>query len=137
MSAELSVLIVDDDKEMADTLADILTVEGFKAKVAYSGEDAVKMIQGNGFDCVVADIKMPGISGVELNQLIKESKPDLPMVLMTAYSVDSLVQQGEENGVITTLTKPLDIGALLLLLKDLNRNRGNIKNTPPKRKDRT
>jgi DNA-binding NtrC family response regulator len=113
MSDNLRILVVDDDQRMARTLADILKVKGYQAETAHSGAAALEMMAETAFDCVLSDIKMPGVNGVELYQAIKAKNPDLPVVLMTAYSADSLVREGLEEGAVAVLTKPLDMGMLL------------------------
>lgn len=119
MSEKLRILVVDDDRRMARTLVDILKVQGYEAEAAYSGPEALEEVKEKRFDCVVADIKMPEINGVELYKAIKEEQPDLPVVLMTAYSADKLVTEGLEEGAIASLTKPLDINLLLSFFSSL------------------
>lgn len=126
MKERLRILIVDDDRRMVKTLVDILTVKGYEAEAAYSGPEALDKAKKGYFDFVLTDIKMPKMSGVELYKAIKEAKPDLPIVLMTAYSTDRLVKEGMEEGVIATLTKPLDISLLLSSLSSLRKERSIV-----------
>lgn len=113
MKEKVKILIVDDDRRMAKTLEDILVYKGYEARCAHSGAEALDKATGARFDCVLTDIKMPGMNGVELFKAIKAVQPDVPVVLMTAYSADELVREGLKEGAITSLTKPLDIDALL------------------------
>ena len=113
MSEELRILIVDDDQRMANTLKDILSVKGYGTEVAFSGSEALGKVGKEKFDCVLTDVKMPEMNGVELYKAIKGIQPDIPVVLMTAYSADMLVKEGLEEGAIGTLAKPLDIEVLL------------------------
>ncbi|MBL7060837.1 MAG: response regulator [Actinobacteria bacterium] len=117
----LHILIVDDDRRMANTLSDILNVKGYNAEVAYSGRGAIKKVESGSFDCIITDVKMPDIDGVKFYKTIKVRKPDIPVVLMTAYSTDSLVKEGLDAGVVATLTKPLDINAILSFLSMLKK----------------
>ena len=121
MSDKLRVLIVDDDPRMAKTLKDILTVKGYEADVAHSGPEALEKTAETHFDCLLSDIKMPGINGVELFRAIRKTRPDLPVVLMSAYAHDELVKDGLEEGVIAVLAKPLDINALLSFFSTLRK----------------
>ena len=123
MSESLRILIVDDDRRMAKTLGDILSVKGFQAELAYSGEEASELMQSKTFDCVLTDIKMPGLNGVELHRLIKRDHPETPVVFMTAYASDALVSEGLEEGAIAVLTKPLDINVLLGFISSLRKDR--------------
>ena len=113
MSNKLRVLIVDDDQRMARTLKDILTIKGHEADIAHSGTEALEKTAETHFDCLLSDIKMPGINGVELFRAVRKTRPDLPVVLMTAYAHDELVKDGLEEGILAVLAKPLDINVLL------------------------
>ena len=120
MSDKLRVLLVDDDRKMVKTLLDILMVEGYEAEGVYSALDALEKMTEAQFDCVLTDIKMPDINGVELYRSIKAKQPDLPVVLMTAYFDDKLVKEGLEEGAYTCLYKPFEIKELLCLLTDIS-----------------
>ena len=123
---ELGLLIVDDEKNMARALRDIFSAKGYPAQAAYSGPVALDMIRKGGFDCVLSDLKMPGMNGVELHRAIQAARPGLPVVLMTAYAADHLIREGLEEGVITALTKPLDIDAILLFLAALTEKKSVV-----------
>jgi len=126
MSEKLHILIVDDDRRMAKTLCDILKVKGYEAEAAYSGSEALDKVEKGYFDCILADIKMPEMNGVDLYRAIKAIQPELPVVFMTAYSADALVKEGLEEGGIATLTKPLDINLLLSFLSGLRKERSIV-----------
>ena len=126
MSEKLRILIVDDDRRMAQTLHDIFRIRGYEAEAAHSAPEALERVAEDPFDCVLSDIRMPEVNGVELYRAIKARQPDLPVVLMTAYSTDELVKEGLEEGVIATLTKPLDINALLGFFSSLRRERSVV-----------
>lgn len=119
MSEKLHILIVDDDRRMAKTLLDILQIEGYEAAVVYSGPQALHMVEKGQFDCVLTDIKMPEMNGVELYRAIKALRHELPVVFMTAYS--ELVEEGLEEGAVATLAKPLDINLLLSFFSSLRK----------------
>lgn len=126
MSETLRILIVDDDQMMAKTLCDILRVKDYHAEVANSGAEALDWIERESFDCVLSDIKMPEVNGVELYKAIKAQQPDMPVVLMTAYAADSLVKEGLEEGVIAALDKPLDINLVLSFFSLLSQDRSIV-----------
>ena len=121
MSKKLKVLVVDDDHRMAKTLADILKVKGFEAEVAHDGLEALKKIKEHHFDSVLTDIKMPQMNGVDFYKAIKNIQPELPVLLMTAYTSDALVREGLEVGAIAVLNKPLDINLLLSFFSSLKK----------------
>jgi len=126
MSDKLRILIVDDDRRMARTLLDILKVKGYEANVAHSGPEALEKVAEAHFDCLLSDINMPKVNGVELYQAIKERRPDLPVVLMTAYSHDKLVNEGLKEGAIAVITKPLDINTLLSFFSALQKEQSIV-----------
>ncbi|MCB9567250.1 MAG: response regulator [Myxococcales bacterium] len=107
------VLIVDDNHELADNLAELLEDEGYEVATAYSGERALEIARDSKFDTVLADIRMPGMNGVELVQNLSRINPSTTYLLMTAYSSDALLGEAMRAGVKAILPKPLDLGALL------------------------
>ena len=126
MSEPLRILIVDDNEMMVKTLQDILRIKGYEVEAAYSGSEALEKAENKLFDCVISDIKMPGLNGVELYRAIKTRQPELPVILITAYAADELVKEGLEEGVIAVLTKPLDLNLLLNFLSTLRQERSVI-----------
>ncbi len=123
MNQKLSILVVDDDRRMTRTLADILKVSGYEVMEASSGPDALEKARTLMFDCVLSDIKMPEMDGVELHRRLREIQPGLPVALMTAYAADELIRQGLEEGVAGVFDKPLDINHLLGFFTSLVKNR--------------
>jgi two-component system response regulator HydG len=115
----LRILIVDDDPGMARTLASIFRIKGYQAAVAHNGLDALRQVTGACFDCVLSDIRMPEMNGVELCRAMQGSQPGVPVLLMTAYSQDTLVSQGLDEGAVAVLSKPLDIDGLLTFVSSL------------------
>lgn len=111
------VLIVDDETNMADSLQDILEMEGYEAVTAYSGEEAIELAKMQEFDCFILDIKMPGINGVDVFQAIKKFQPGPRVIFMTGYSRSELIERAVEEGAIEVLIKPLDIPKLFRLIE--------------------
>jgi DNA-binding NtrC family response regulator len=113
------ILVVDDDIGMVVTILDILEMHGYEAESAYSASAAIHKVQEWEFDCVLSDIRMPNGSGVSLFQQIKLHRPDLPVILMTAFASKELVDEGILEGAVAVLKKPLNIESLLSFLNDL------------------
>ncbi|MBN1318950.1 MAG: response regulator [Anaerolineales bacterium] len=116
MSERLRILIVDDDQSMTQTLGDILAFKGHEVFKAASGPEAIDKARTKTFDLALSDVRMPGMNGAELNRELCLIQPGLPVVLMTAYAIEEIVQQSLEEGVIAVLEKPLDIPNLLNFL---------------------
>jgi CheY-like chemotaxis protein len=123
MEQSLHILIVDDDRRISRTLSDILNVSGYQTTEASSGPDALEKVRTMTFDCVISDIKMPEMDGVELHRRLHAIQPGLPVMLMTAFAADVLTSQGLDEGVVGVLDKPLDINHLLGFLASLSKNR--------------
>jgi CheY-like chemotaxis protein len=110
---------VDDNPPMAETLDDILTLKGYEVHVAYSGSDALKILQRQQIDILLTDIIMPDMNGVELYRHARRTHPQMVTFLMTAYADDDIIEQAIAEGVRTVLDKPLDINRFLRLLEEL------------------
>jgi two-component system, NtrC family, response regulator HydG len=123
MEPKLRILIVDDDLRMTRTLSDILFLAGHTAVEASSGPEALAKIRAQAFDCVLTDVRMPGMDGVEFHRQLHQSQPGLPVILMTAYAADEIIRQGLDEGVVGVFDKPLDITHLLGFFASLARNR--------------
>ena len=113
MSEKLCIMVVDDDRGMVSTFVDILTRKGYDAQGASSGPEALEMIKEGKFDCVLTDIRMPKMDGVALYREIATILPDLPVVLMSAYTANHQVDEVLEEGAVAVMDKPLNIERLL------------------------
>ncbi len=88
-----TILVVDDELLIRDLLYDFFSGQGWNIAVAEDGEKALELVQSRQIDLVLTDLKMPNMDGMTLSTEIKESHPDLPIMVMTAYpSVESAVQ---------------------------------------------
>jgi DNA-binding NtrC family response regulator len=105
----MRLLLVDDEGGLRMTLAANLELDGFDVTMADSGKQALELFRQEPFDLVLSDIRMPGMNGVELFREIKAVKPECPVILMTAFAVEGLVQDAIHEGVYTVLPKPFDI----------------------------
>ncbi|MDD5036210.1 MAG: response regulator, partial [Methylococcaceae bacterium] len=116
----MKILVVDDDQRMVKTTCDILRIKGFETVAAFSGEEALEKLEQDPPDCVLMDIKMPGISGVETLKRMKAKRPHLPVVLASAYSTGSQVEEARHHGAYAILTKPIDFQMILTFLAALH-----------------
>lgn len=98
---------------MTQTLADILSVKGFKVHAAYSGAQALEILRNHPVHILLTDVRMPDMNGVELCRAARKTHPNLIMMLMTAYAADEIIQTGLSEGIKTVLTKPLNINLIL------------------------
>ncbi len=121
MKKSLNVLVVDDDRMMVKTICDILEISGFNCIKALNASDALELLSTNEIDCVLTDIKMPNMNGAEFFREIRQRDSEIPVVLMTAYAKNELVDQALIEGAMSVLNKPLDINILLNFLNLLER----------------
>ena len=119
-----SVLVVDDDPGMAETLADILSVFGYAVTTASSAVTAVRMVTQTRPDLVLMDVRMPGLSGVEALKTMKALAPQLAVIMMTAFARDDLAEEARRAAALAVLPKPLDMERLLALLTQVARSEG-------------
>ncbi|MEK6766524.1 MAG: response regulator [Planctomycetota bacterium] len=117
MKKKLSVLIVDDDPNIGDTLTDVLNAKGYDAGFVTSGREALSIIKKKNIDAILLDIRMPGMNGVETLKRIKGQSPLTSVVMITAYAEDELVNHARANGALHILSKPLDIDKIIGFLK--------------------
>lgn len=123
MRGKTKVLVVDDDRRMAKTMHDILTINGYEVVEANSGEEVVGKMQSDMPDCILMDIKMEGLNGIETMKIIKETAPHLPVILMSAYANDEQTLEAKQHGAWAVLDKPIDIQAILSFLSLLRKEK--------------
>jgi two-component system response regulator HydG len=111
-------LVVDDNALLVRTLTDILRLAGWEVTPAASGNAAVDEVQARDFDVVLMDIKMPGVNGVEAFRAMRAIRPDLRVVLMSAYTAPELIAEAEREGVARVMSKPVNPSTLLALLEE-------------------
>src|SRR5579863_757664 len=119
------VLIVDDDCDHAESLADVIELRGHTAQLAYSGEEAIDYFRATNFDFVLLDVRLPGINGVDTFLELKKIRPAAQVMMMTGYSVEQLVAQAIEGGALGVLLKPFAATQVLELLSKV-KQRGRV-----------
>lgn len=107
-----NILAVDDDAGHRNMLLTLLSDWGYRMEGAADGESAVALCAKRSFDLVLMDVRMAGISGIEALQEIKAERPELPVLLMTAYSDVKTAVEAIKSGAYDYLTKPLDFDDL-------------------------
>jgi DNA-binding response OmpR family regulator len=109
------VLVVDDNQDLAENIAEILSLHGYTAVIAGSGEDALPKALPDGPHLLVTDFRLPGISGAELVRQIRERRQGVRAVVISAYTDETTVAAARGAGA-EFLPKPVDIGALSRIL---------------------
>jgi DNA-binding NtrC family response regulator len=117
----MKILVVDDDQRIVKTTCDILKIKGHEPVAAFSGEEGVAQVRAAVPDCVLMDIKMPGINGVEALKQMKQIAPALPIILVSAYATDDLLEEAKRVGAYAILSKPLNFPMILSFLSLLRK----------------
>jgi len=116
-----NILIVDDEKNYTMIIGEILQEEGYTSITASSGMEALDILNNEIIDLILTDVKMPGMSGIQLLEKIKELNPDIPVIIMTAYGSVEKAVDAMHRGAYTFILKPLKIKRLLHTLPKLSR----------------
>jgi len=111
------VLVVDDDASMCDMLVSDLGELGFEVKARTAAPAALEALVASEFDAFVADLNMPGMSGLELCERIVASRPDVPVIVITAFGSIQTAIAAIRSGAYDFVTKPLEVDALGLALE--------------------
>jgi DNA-binding NtrC family response regulator len=117
MNSKINILIVDDEKIVRESLFHWFEEEGYIVDTAESGEAALKKFDKGKFDLFLIDMKMPGMSGLELLKKIKESDPDAIVILITAFASVPTAITALKDGAYDYVTKPVDPDELAHLVK--------------------
>jgi len=110
------ILIVDDDASLCEVLRAGLTRREFDAAFVTSAESALRMLDQREFDCVLTDLNMSGMSGLELCRRIEEGHPGVPVVVITAFGSLETAVGAIRSGVYDFVAKPVDVEELALTL---------------------
>ena len=126
-----SILIVDDELSLRDSLTEWLNEEGFSADMAESGREALEMLEKKEYHLMLTDIKMPEMDGVTLLRHVKQRHPELEVVMMTAYATIDTALSAMKIGALDYLVKPFDpeqmIPAVSKIHQDYEVTRGRLK----------
>ena len=111
------IAIVDDDHSVREALTSLVRSLGYAAIAFECAEDLLKSKRRRSVACVIADVQMPGMTGVELHQRLSASAEPIPTVLITAYPDDGARERALSAGVIGYLSKPFDENDLLACVR--------------------
>jgi CheY-like chemotaxis protein/cytidylate kinase len=114
------VLLVDDEREFAQTLSERLLMRDMGSAVAYDGETALAMINEDEPEVMILDLKMPGIDGIEVLKRVKQTRPEIEVIILTGHGSEQDRTTCLELGAFAYLQKPVDIELLTDTLKKAN-----------------
>ncbi len=117
------ILVADDEESMRWVLSKALKKKGFAVDLAADGDEALRLIRAHTYDLAVLDIKMPGLSGLELLDRVRELKSDLLVVIMTAEASMKNAVEAMKRGAYDYITKPFDLDVIDAIVEKVNRAR--------------
>ena len=113
------ILIVDDEEAVCSLIQKYLAKVGYEALTALNGEEALQRIKEETFSLMLLDIKMPGIDGIEVLRRIRHSGNNIPVIMTTAVSDESMLRETMELGAAKCLSKPINLANLNQNIKDV------------------
>ena len=129
METKGRILLVDDDKALADSVTVVLESRGYEVAHASDGDQGLKIVGSTEIDAVLTDFRMPGMGGMELLKKLRESNPRIPIILATAFGTTNLAINATKYGAFEYLTKPFEMPELLETIeRAITANR--VKNIP-------
>lgn len=104
-----TILIVDDQRGIRLLLEELFQQEGYHTRGTANGQEALELVQEEQPDCILLDMKMPGMDGLTVLEKLKKQWPAIPVIMMTAYDELKLTEQALRLGAEKYITKPFDI----------------------------
>ncbi|MCK5516787.1 MAG: response regulator [Desulfobulbaceae bacterium] len=123
------VLLVDDEREFVQTLSERLTLRDMGSAVAHDGESALELIAEDEPEVLVLDLKMPGLDGIEVLRRVKESRPDVEVIILTGHGSEQDRETCMNLGAFAYMHKPVNIEVLSVKLKEANKKVQDKKRT--------
>ena len=114
------LLLVDDERQFAQTLSERLRLREIGSVIAYDGESALDMIKEEEPDVMILDLKMPGIDGIEVLKRVKQTNPQIEVIILTGHGSETDKQRCMELGAFAYLEKPVDVNVLSETIKKAN-----------------
>src|SRR5215218_10501113 len=115
MTTGATVLVVDDERTLARAIKTFMAEAGYEAEVAGDGERALELLESMRPDVVFADVRLPGMSGIDLLRRIREFDPAIPVIIMTAHGTIEGAVEAVKLGAFDYMKKPVDLEELRLL----------------------
>jgi len=111
------VLLIDDEKDFLEIMAERMGTRGMDVSTASSAEDALKLVEDHSYDAIVLDLQMPNMDGLETLKRLKEKRPELQVILLTGHATVEKGIQAMKLGAMDFIEKPADLGLLTERIK--------------------
>jgi len=113
------ILIIEDDEEMRSLLKEFLNEEGYETDSVDNGSEAYRRLVRELFDLIITDIRMPGLSGVDILPGFKKLQPQTPIIVITAFGSEEVHRRALERGADAYLEKPIHLEEFRILLQKM------------------
>ena len=114
----MKILIIDDEPAIAKSCERTLSEDGYEVKSVLNGNDGIKLLESENFDMVITDMKLPGISGIEILEYVKEHYPSIQVIFVTGYSTVENAVMSIKKGAIDYIPKPFTPEELLSVVRE-------------------
>jgi DNA-binding NtrC family response regulator len=112
------ILVIDDEISIRSTLTEILSFEGYQVEGASDGAEGLKKILANNYDCVICDIKMPRMDGIEMLEKVMAQKPETQIIIISGHGNIEIALKAVKKGAFDYIPKPPDLNRMLLTLRN-------------------
>jgi len=111
------ILIVDDEEDLCRVLTNILKQDGYEVLAAHTGEDALAVIRRQPLDLILLDLRLSGMGGMEILQIIKQKGLNIQVIIMTAYGTPEGREEAKDLGVFEFIDKPFPVEEMLKVVR--------------------
>lgn len=116
--AAISILVVDDERAIRNSLKEILEYENYKVEVAENGADGLQKVQNGKFDLIFSDIKMPEMDGIAFLEAVLKERGDVPVIMMSGHAEIDTAVKSIKLGAYDFISKPLDMNRILVTVRN-------------------
>ncbi|MCK4293941.1 MAG: sigma-54-dependent Fis family transcriptional regulator, partial [Planctomycetes bacterium] len=124
MPSQANILVIDDEESMRDSCRQTLSRDGNRVEMAEDGSKGLTMLKEQSFDVVILDLKMPGLSGMEVLKRIKEGNPAAVVIVITGYATVESAVEAMKNGAYDFISKPFTPDTLRMIVTRALEKRG-------------
>jgi len=113
-----TVLVIDDDKSIRKALQEILLAEGYQVDVAVDGKEGYNLVKAKSYDCLLCDIKMPKMDGMELLERLQQEGNEVPIIMISGHGSTETAVEAVKKGAFDYISKPPDLNRLLITMRN-------------------
>ncbi len=123
MNRPLHVLVIDDDRDLAESLAELIEARGHVASLAFSGEAGIARFRQQHFDVAFVDLKMPGLNGVQTFLALRKLDPGATVVMMTGFSAEQVLRDAVQAGTLRVIDRAAAVTEMMPIVEEIRPRR--------------